>query len=321
MHDQEFGSHWIDRTFSVFVVMSLRSPFLHSTKAESAPLLLSSPVRPTAIYRTLYRGEYAFRVQIYTPQLGFEVYHEALSRGGLIETFVYRRVWVGEDRHGPMKHRGATLLFEQSDRLYLYVGESIVVFRSLHPIVDYHHVMGGHSILYPVAVDSMGNHYPLYCNQHTDLGLPIVPSLLLESMQEWDVYNVWYHKPTQRDPRVRRAAHTILLHVEDLESSDVDSDLSDASDHSDTSDTPDDRLVTVTVHRHGHPLQSVVFPAAYGASALLHRLELDPSKYRCTRVLRPFSAAIPGEPPVYQSLYDLFLVTDGDHVHVHVHGA
>lgn len=291
-----------------------------SVCAPAAPLLLSSPVRPSAVYRTLYRGDYAFRVQVYTPDLGVEVYHESIRRGGMIETYVYRRVWVGEDRHGPMKHRGGSLLFEQSDRLYLYVGESVVAFRSLHPIVDYHHVMGPRSILYPVAIDSAGHHYPLYCNYQTDFGLPIIPSAVLESMQEWDAYNVWYHKPMQKDKRILRAAHSVLVHVDLLSSSDDESDDADDADDAEDDDVPDDRLVTVRVHLETSATPKIVmYPAAYGATALLHALELTPSQYTCRRTLRSVPSSpslVPGELPVYRSPFDLHLATDGDDVHI-----
>lgn len=57
------------------------------------------------------------------------------------------------------KFEGNTNLIKLSDKRYVYVGETIYEFTSLHDIVDYQSPVGNNDVPYPYAIDEKNNYY------------------------------------------------------------------------------------------------------------------------------------------------------------------
>lgn len=54
---------------------------------------------------------------------------------------------------------GNSILLKVNDTTSIYVGEKIMLFHTLNPIVSYHSPVGNNDVPYPWAVDSENNHY------------------------------------------------------------------------------------------------------------------------------------------------------------------
>ena len=54
---------------------------------------------------------------------------------------------------------GNTILVKLSDKRYIYIGDGISEFTSLHKIVDYQSPVGNNDVPYPYAIDEKDNYY------------------------------------------------------------------------------------------------------------------------------------------------------------------
>lgn len=70
----------------------------------------------------------------------------------------YETIFIGNDPHDN-DYDGNTILIHLINNIYVYVGSTIFVFKSLNPIITFVALMGNNDVPYPYGIDNKGNVY------------------------------------------------------------------------------------------------------------------------------------------------------------------
>lgn len=110
--------------------------------------------------------------------------------------FTFQRVWVGKSPklemtehafnggYGP-EFDGNSILFDLGKNKYMKVGESVTLFNTSSPILDYVSPVGQNDVPYPWAVDKAGFYYLLGLGDHIKVKFHKKP------VNPYDVYHDW----------------------------------------------------------------------------------------------------------------------------------
>ena len=82
---------------------------------------------------------------------------------------------------------GNSILLKVSDTTYIYVGENIKLFHTIHPIISYHSPVGNNDVPYPYVIDSSNNYY-LIIEDVIIKSTPELQKILLDDELPYDYY-------------------------------------------------------------------------------------------------------------------------------------